>query len=114
METGWLAEQDDFQIYEMENCKIRSWKGITVPLQLACSSTALAAFNRVAHSTEAAIQFCLDYQARRSVSILRVSEDVDELCGHHRIDRLSSAFGQSAQAEGTSLYDAIYLAAEIG
>lgn len=117
---NWVAglKQDDFQIYEdgkLQEIKIFG-KESELPLQLCLlfdSSSSIATELRT--QQEAAIQFLSSIiRPVDRVSILRVSEDVDEVVrGTSRIDRLSSAIRSIRPGGGTSLYDAIYLAAEI-
>ena len=117
---NWVAglKQDDFQIYEdgkLQEIKVFG-KESELPLQLCLlfdSSSSIATELRT--QQEAAIQFLASIiRPVDRVSILRVSEDVDEVVrGASRIDRLSSAIRSIRPGGGTSLYDAIYLAAEI-
>ncbi len=117
---NWVAglKQEDFQIYEdgkLQEIKIFG-KESELPLQLCLlfdSSSSIATELRT--QQEAAIQFLASIiRPVDRVSILRVSEDVDEVVrGTSRIDQLSSAIRSIRPGGGTSLYDAIYLAAEI-
>jgi Ca-activated chloride channel family protein len=110
--------QDDFQLYEdgkLQEIKVFG-KESELPLQLCLlfdSSSSIAPELRT--QQEAAIQFLTSIiRPVDRVSILRVSEDVDEVVrSTNRIDRLSSAIRSIRPGGGTSLYDAIYLAAEI-
>jgi Ca-activated chloride channel family protein len=117
---NWVAglKQDDFQIYEdgkLQEIKVFG-KESELPLQLCLlfdSSSSIATELRT--QQEAAIQFLTSIvRPVDRVSILRVSEDVDEVVrASNRMDRLSSAIRSIRPGGGTSLYDAIYLAAEI-
>jgi Ca-activated chloride channel homolog len=117
---NWVAglKQDDFQIYEdgrLQEIKVFS-KESELPLQLCLlfdSSSSIATELRT--QQEAAIQFLASIvRPVDRVSILRVSEDVDEVIrATSRMDRLTSAIRSIRPGGGTSLYDAIYLAAEI-
>jgi Ca-activated chloride channel homolog len=117
---NWVAglKQDDFQIYEDgKPQEIRVFgKESELPLQLCLlfdSSSSIATELRT--QQEAAIQFLASIvRPVDRVSILRVSEDVDEVVrASSRMDRLSSAIRSIRPGGGTSLYDAIYLAADI-
>jgi len=117
---NWVAglKQDDFQVYEdgkLQEIKVFG-KESQLPLQLCLlfdSSSSIATELRT--QQEAAIQFLTSIvRPVDRVSILRVSEDVDEVVrASNRMDRLSSAIRSIRPGGGTSLYDAIYLAAEI-
>ena len=117
---NWVPglNQDDFQLYEdgkPQEIKVFG-KESELPLQLCLlfdSSSSIATELRT--QQEAAIQFLASIiRPVDRVSILRVSEDVDEVVrATNRIDRLSSAIRSIRPGGGTSLYDAIYLAAEI-
>ncbi|MGH9425590.1 MAG: VWA domain-containing protein [Terriglobia bacterium] len=117
---NWVAglKQDDFQIYEdgkLQEIKVFG-KESDLPLQLCLlfdSSSSIATELRT--QQEAAIQFLGSIvRPLDRVSILRVSENVDEVVrATSRMDRLSSAIRSIRPGGGTSLYDAIYLAAEI-
>ena len=117
---NWVAglKQDDFQIYEdgkLQEIKVFG-KESELPLQLCLlfdSSSSIATELRT--QQEAAIQFLASIvRPVDRVSILRVSEDVDEVIrATSRMDRLSSAIRSIRPGGGTSLYDAIYLAAGI-
>ena len=117
---NWVPglNQDDFQLYEdgkLQEIKVFG-KESELPLQLCLlfdSSSSIAPELRT--QQEAAIQFLASIvRPVDRVSILRVSEDVDEVVrAANRIDRLSSAIRSIRPGGGTSLYDAIYLAAEI-
>lgn len=117
---NWVAglKQDDFQVYEdgkLQEIKVFG-KESELPLQLCLlfdSSSSIATELRT--QQEAAIQFLASIvRPVDRVSILRVSEDVDEVVrATSHIDRMSSAIRSIRPGGGTSLYDAIYLAAEI-
>ncbi len=117
---NWVAglKQDDFQIYEdgkLQEIKVFG-KESDLPLQLCLlfdSSSSVATELRT--QQDAAIQFLTAIvRPVDRVSILRVSEDVDEVVrATNRMDRLRSAIRSVRPGGGTSLYDAIYLAAEI-
>ena len=117
---NWVAglKQDDFQIYEdgkLQEIKVFG-KESDLPLQLCLlfdSSSSIAPELRT--QQEAAIQFLASIlRPVDRVSILRVSEDVDEVVhATNRLDRLRNAIRSIRPGGGTSLYDAVYLAAEI-
>jgi Ca-activated chloride channel family protein len=117
---NWVSGlgQHDFELYEdgkLQQIKVFG-KESDLPLQLCLlfdSSSSIATELRT--QQEAAIQFLASIiRPVDRVSILRVSEDVDEVVrATSRIDRLSSAIRSIRPGGGTSLYDAIYLAAEI-
>ena len=117
---NWVPglKQDDFQIYEdgkLQEIKVFG-KESELPLQLCLlfdSSSSIATELRT--QQEAAIQFLASIiRPVDRVSILRVSEDVHEVVrATSRMDRLSDAIRSIRPGGGTSLYDAIYLAAEI-
>jgi len=119
-EGGWVSglERDDFRIYEdgkLQEIKVFG-KESDLPLQLCLlfdSSSSVATELRT--QQEAAIQFLGSIiRPVDRVSILRVSEDVDEVVRTtNRMDRLRSAIRSIRPGGGTSLYDAVYLAAEI-
>jgi Ca-activated chloride channel family protein len=117
---SWVAglKQDDFQIYEdgkLQEIKVFG-KESDLPLQLCLlfdSSSSIA--SELGTQQEAAIQFLASIlRPVDRVSILRVSETVDEVVrATSHMDRLSSAIRSIRPGGGTSLYDAIYLAADI-
>jgi Ca-activated chloride channel family protein len=117
---NWVSglKQDDFQIFEdgkPQEIKVFG-KESDLPLNLCLlfdSSSSIASELRT--QQEAAIQFLASIiRPVDRVSILRVSEDVDEVVrATSRVDRLSSAIRSIRPGGGTSLYDAIFLAAEI-
>lgn len=117
---NWVPglKQDDFQIYEdgkLQEIKVFG-KESDLPLQLCLlfdSSSSIAPELRT--QQEAAIQFLASIlRPVDRVSILRVAEDVDEVVrATSRMDWLRSAIRSIRPGGGTSLYDAIYLAAEI-
>ena len=117
---NWVPglKQNDFQIYEdgkLQEIKVFG-KESELPLQLCLlfdSSSSIATELRT--QQEAAIQFLASIiRPVDRVSILRVSEDVQEVVrATSRMDRLSNAIRSIRPGGGTSLYDAIYLAAEI-
>jgi Ca-activated chloride channel family protein len=117
---NWVSglKQDDFQIFEdgkPQEIKVFG-KESDLPLNLCLlfdSSSSIATELRT--QQEAAIQFLASIiRPVDRVSILRVSEDVDEVVrATSRLDRLSIAIRSIRPGGGTSLYDAIFLAAEI-
>jgi len=117
---NWVAglKQDDFQIYEdgkLQEIKVFG-KESDLPLQLCLlfdSSSSIAP--ELGTQQEAAIQFLASIvRPVDRVSILRVSEDVDEVVrATSHMGRLRSAIRSIRPGGGTSLYDAVYLAAEI-
>jgi Ca-activated chloride channel family protein len=117
---SWVAglKQDDFQIYEdgkLQEIKVFG-KESDLPLQLCLlfdSSSSIA--TELGTQQEAAIQFLSSIlRPVDRVSILRVSETVDEVVrATSHMGRLRNAIRSIRPGGGTSLYDAIYLAAEI-
>ncbi|MCI0421219.1 MAG: VWA domain-containing protein [Acidobacteria bacterium] len=117
---NWVAglKQEDFQIYEegkLQEIKVFG-KESDLPLQLCLlfdSSSSIA--TELPTQQEAAIQFLSSIlRPVDRVSILRVSEEVDEMVrATSRIDWLKNAIRSIRPGGGTSLYDAVYLAAEI-
>jgi Ca-activated chloride channel homolog len=119
-EGDWVSalKQDDFEIYEdgkRQEIKVFG-KESDLPLQLCMlfdSSSSIA--TELQTQQEAAVQFLTSIiRPVDRVSVLRVSEDVDEVVrASSRLDRLKNAIRSIRPGGGTSLYDAIYLAGEI-
>jgi Ca-activated chloride channel family protein len=110
-------KQGDFQIFE--NGKPQTiaifGKELGQPLRFSLlfdSSVSIATEVKV--EREAAIEFLQSIlRPVDRVSVFQVSEDVDELVkGEYRIERIGAAIRSIKPRGGTSLYDAIYLAAD--
>jgi Ca-activated chloride channel family protein len=118
-EGAWVPnlKQEDFQIFE--NGKPQTiaifGKELDQPLRLSLlfdSSVSIATEVKV--EREAAIEFLHSIlRPVDRVSVFQVSEDVEELVkGEYRIERIGAAIRSIKPRGGTSLYDAIYLAAD--
>jgi len=119
-EGAWVPglSREDFEVFEdgrPQEVKVFGRES-DLPLQFCLlfdSSSSIA--RELQTQQEAAIEF-LDSIIRPvdRVSVLRVSDDVEELVrSTSRMDRIRSAVRSIRPGGGTSLYDAIYLAAEI-
>lgn len=117
---AWVSglQQSDFQILEngrLQEIKVFG-KESDLPLQLCLlfdSSVSIATELRT--QQEAAIQFLSSIlRPLDRVSVLQVSDEVDQLIrSSNRLERVSQAVRSIKPGGGTSLYDAVYLAAEI-
>lgn len=117
---SWVPglKREDFQVYDngrLQEIKLFGRES-ELPLQLCLlfdSSASIATELRT--QQEAAVQFLASIlRPVDRVSVLRVSDDVEELVrSSHRLDRLSNAIRSIRPGGGTSLYDAVYLAAGI-
>jgi Ca-activated chloride channel family protein len=110
-------KQEDFQIFENGRPQTIAifGKELDQPLRLSLlfdSSVSIATEVKV--EREAAIEFLQSIlRPVDRVSVFQVSEDVEELVkAEYRIDRIGAAVRSIKPRGGTSLYDAIYLAAE--
>jgi Ca-activated chloride channel family protein len=117
---NWVSglRQEDFRVYE--NGKLQEIRVFgresALPLQLCLLFDSSMSIAPELHTQqEAAIRFVSSIlRPVDRVSILRVSDDVDELIrSTSRLEKITAAVRSVRPGGGTSLYDAIYLASEI-
>jgi Ca-activated chloride channel family protein len=119
-EGTWVPglNREDFEVYEdgrLQEVKVFGRES-DLPLQFCLlfdSSSSIA--TELQTQQEAAIEFLTSIiRPVDRVSVLRVSDDVEELVrSTSRLDRIRAAIRSIRPGGGTSLYDAVYLAADI-
>ncbi len=110
-------KQEDFQVFENDQLQTIAVfdREMDQPLRLSLLfDSSVSILTEIKVEQEAAIEFFREIlRAVDRVSVFQISEDVQELVrNENRTEKIAAAIRSIKARGGTSLYDAIYLAAE--